>query len=183
LLTVVCLWHGRECERQRRRGPAACGHRNELVLAVGEAALEIGLERPAPRGHEPGTIVLLRAQQKGDSTPVSWIIRRDIAGLVQRHEGGAGRVRIAGQRVDLGPTPVAALGREQLLRRCLDLLGCCGGVSQAPDAESQERAFIARSFATSGRVFDPKVRSPRSVRAVTVKWLASMGTRPEEVVQ
>ena len=118
----MVLWARRQSQRQRRGGPSARGHRDELVLAIGKPALEIELERLAPRGHEPGPVVLLRAHQEGHPAAVRGIVRRQAAGLVQRRECGAGRVRVARQFIDLGPTSIGALGRKQLLRRGLDLL-------------------------------------------------------------
>src|SRR5262245_30486076 len=76
------LWLLRQGQGQRRGGPAARGHGDELVLAVGEAALEVELERVAPGGDEPGAVGLLRAEQERDPAPVRRIVGRPSAGLV-----------------------------------------------------------------------------------------------------
>ena len=92
---VMVLRARRQSECQRRRGPAAGGNGDELVLAVRETALEVGLERLAPRSHEPGPVSLLRMHQEGEPAPVIPIIGSESAGLVQRHESRAGRVGVA----------------------------------------------------------------------------------------
>ena len=60
-----------ECEGNGRHGSA--GLRDPLVVIVGEAALEVGLETEGAGDHVPGTIVLLRAEEVIDATPVNGI--------------------------------------------------------------------------------------------------------------
>src|SRR5262245_22668471 len=72
---------GRQGEPQRGGGPAAGGDGDELVLAVRETALEVELERLAPRGDEPGPVVLLRTHLEGHSAPVGRIVRGELTGL------------------------------------------------------------------------------------------------------
>jgi hypothetical protein len=89
----------------------------------------------ADRDDKPGPVVLLRVHQESDPAPVRRVVRRESAGLVQRHQRGAGCVRVALLGVDLAPAPVAALGREEILRHSRSLPGLCVGVRQAPEPE------------------------------------------------
>src|SRR5437016_915163 len=75
--------------RERNRCPRRSVGRNPLIVAVREAAFEIGLERRGPGLYVPGAIFLLRAQEVLDTLAIHQICRGH-AGLVQRVQGLAG---------------------------------------------------------------------------------------------
>src|SRR5262245_40838455 len=98
---------------------------------MGEAGLEIGLDRLAASRDAPGAVVLLRLQQVGDPALEYSIAGRHSAGFVQCDEGRAGGVSVRLGRagwlaaVELGPAAVFALLGNQLLGRGSDFFWKC----------------------------------------------------------
>src|SRR5262249_1230560 len=132
--------HGRQC------GPRL---RNPLIVFVGKAALEIGLETEGPRHNMPATILLLGAKQVIHAAAVNRVGRR-CARFVERPQGFGSSVGVTAQVVGLAPSSVGALFRDQLLNAMRRRLAACPDYSQDLHGAVLDGAWLGGSQPRGG---------------------------------
>src|SRR5262249_13755470 len=140
----LCLLRLRARQGQRGDGPAGGGHGDELVLAVGEAGLEVALDRAAAARDVPGAVVLLGLDEELQPGGVGRVVGREVVGEVEGDEGRAGGVGVAVAAVELRPAAVVALGVAEDAGRGPEVVVGGPGELEAPEAEDAVLGVLGR---------------------------------------